>query len=95
MARAGKYLAVYDISSSRERRLVSRVLEGYGIRVQESVFECRLNRALREKLCRQLEKLELETGFILLYRLRENAGRLAVGSLPAGIVGEEEHAFVV
>lgn len=34
------YLICYDITHDRRRDRVSRLLEGYGMRVQKSVFEC-------------------------------------------------------
>ena len=34
------YLVCYDIVNDRRRDRVSRLLEGYGLRVQKSVFEC-------------------------------------------------------
>lgn len=34
------YVVVYDISSDKQRKKVSDLLEGYGLRVQYSVFEC-------------------------------------------------------
>lgn len=44
----------YDVSDDRRRRKVARILEGYGYRVQYSVFECDLDadqaRALQQRL---------------------------------------------
>jgi len=44
----------YDIANNRRRQKVVKIMEGYGRRVQYSVFECRLTaqnfRRLREKL---------------------------------------------
>jgi CRISPR-associated protein Cas2 len=34
------YLYSYDVSSSRRRNKISRVLERYGCRIQKSVFQC-------------------------------------------------------
>ncbi len=34
------YLICYDIVHDRRRDRVSRLLEGYGVRIQKSVFEC-------------------------------------------------------
>ncbi|PSB29102.1 CRISPR-associated endonuclease Cas2 [Stenomitos frigidus] len=34
------YLICYDITNDRRRDRVSRLLEGYGLGVQKSVFEC-------------------------------------------------------
>ena len=95
MLKGYSYIIVYDISDQRERNRVSKVLAGYGQRVQESVFECRLSVGMRERLKKKLEKLEVETGFILVYRLYDNAKRSAIGNVPADINSEEEHAFVV
>lgn len=36
------WVIAYDSPCDRRRRKVSRLLEGYGVRVQWSVFECRL-----------------------------------------------------
>ena len=33
------YLICYDVVNDRRRNRVSRLLEGYGLRVQKSVFE--------------------------------------------------------
>ena len=95
MPKSHKYLIVYDISNQRERTKVSKVLSGYGQRVQESVFECRLSVGMRERLKKKLEKLEVETGFILLYRLYDQAKRIAMGKVPEDVTTVEEHAFVV
>lgn len=38
------YIVVsYDITSDARRRRVTKTLEGYGERVQKSVFECRIS----------------------------------------------------
>lgn len=34
------YLVCYDVIHDRRRDRVSRLLEGYGLRIQKSVFEC-------------------------------------------------------
>ena len=34
------YLVCYDVTHDRRRDRVARLLEGYGLRVQKSVFEC-------------------------------------------------------
>jgi len=34
------YLVCFDIVEDRARRRVAKVLEGHGVRVQKSVFEC-------------------------------------------------------
>ena len=44
------YVISYEIYSDKLRNKVAKVLEGYGVRIQYSVFECRIN----EKKCKEL-----------------------------------------
>jgi CRISPR-associated protein Cas2 len=46
------FIICYDIPDDRRRNRVAGLLEGYGDRVQKSVFECHLDRR-REQLLRQ------------------------------------------
>ena len=39
---AYRYLVIYDIAHPRRLQRVARVLEGFGQRIQKSVFECEL-----------------------------------------------------
>jgi CRISPR-associated protein Cas2 len=48
------YLVTYDIPCNRRRKKISDILEGYGRRVQHSVFECRLPRAKFQEMRRVL-----------------------------------------
>jgi CRISPR-associated protein Cas2 len=52
-----RYLVCYDIPSDRRRLRVARALEAYGFRVQYSVFECELNRALLQEVNHRLGRL--------------------------------------
>lgn len=47
----------YDIVSDRRRRKVMKALEGFGMRVQYSVFECLLTAAQMVEMQRKLKKL--------------------------------------
>lgn len=49
------YLICYDIVHDRRRDRVSRLLEGYGLRVQKSVFECVLTPDQYELLQKRLQ----------------------------------------
>ncbi len=51
------YLVSYDIGPDGRRTKVAKVLEGFGSRVQLSVFECDLTSQQFEKLRRRLLKL--------------------------------------
>ena len=49
---------IYDIVDNKKRRLVSDVLEGYGIRVNKSVFECKLkNTKQKEHILKELKDI--------------------------------------
>jgi CRISPR-associated protein Cas2 len=45
-----RYLVSYDICHPRRLRRVAKVLEGFGVRLQYSVFECALDPLRLEKL---------------------------------------------
>lgn len=50
------YLICYDIVETNRRNRVSKLLQGYGLRVQKSVFECVLTEAQSDMLNRKLIK---------------------------------------
>lgn len=50
-------VVAYDIADDRRRERVARILEGYGERVQYSVFECRLDRMGYLRLRHALEEV--------------------------------------
>lgn len=50
------YVVAYDVVCDRRRRKVAELLEGYGQRVQYSVFECLLGEAKLGELKRRLRK---------------------------------------
>jgi CRISPR-associated protein Cas2 len=37
-----RYIVAYDISDDSQRLKVASLLAGYGVRIQQSVFDCRL-----------------------------------------------------
>lgn len=64
------FLVTYDIPHDGRRLKVATVLEGYGQRVQFSVFEVWVTDAMRRELERALEALIDETeDSVRLYRL--------------------------
>lgn len=50
------YLIAYDIVNDCRRNKVAHLLEGYGMRVQKSVFECVLTQKQREMVDRKLQQ---------------------------------------
>ena len=51
------WIVAYDTPSDRRRRKLARLLEGYGTRVQWSVFECRLREDEVKVLVGRLSRL--------------------------------------
>ena len=50
------YIVVYDIPCNKRRKKISDLLEGYGQRVQYSVFECVLNQNKYKELQKRPRK---------------------------------------
>jgi CRISPR-associated protein Cas2 len=50
------YVVAYDIPDDKRRKKVADLLEGYGKRVQYSVFECVLTQAKYDELRSKLRK---------------------------------------
>ncbi len=61
------YIITYDIPDNKQRLKVSAFLEGFGERVQESVFECKLPSKNISKLVKELANLIDEDGNIRIY----------------------------
>jgi len=88
------YAVVYDISSDTERARVDRLLKDFGFRVQKSVFECRLDRKGRDELIRRLEELNIQTGFIKIYRLEYSSKSPVIGKKTGDNI-DNGHAFII
>ena len=95
MSRTADYVAVYDVSSAIERTRVAKVLEGFGIRVQMSAFECQLTRSGRDQLKKRLADLKLETGFVYLYRRDALSRRVGIGQCPENPFDDGRYAYVL
>lgn len=88
------YVVTYDIPCDKRRKKVSDLLEGYGQRVQYSVFECILTtnkyQELRRRLRKQVKKNEDSVRF---YPLSSHTlakvevwGGLPVVQIPSSVV---------
>jgi CRISPR-associated protein Cas2 len=65
-------VATTDAAGERRLRRVAKICEGFGQRVQNSVFECTLNDAQLEKLKHRLEKtIDTDKDSLRIYRLRQ------------------------
>jgi len=88
-----QYVIAYDIADDRRRNRLARALEGWGRRVQKSVFECDLTPQELEEVCKQLkELLAIPEDRCHIYRL---CGECAPKSLALGNDLEPEQAEAV
>lgn len=65
-------LIIYDIVEDARRRKLVKFLQGYGIRVQKSAFEAKINKKLYHKLLVELPKYVGEDDNIRVYKLNDN-----------------------
>lgn len=61
------YLVCYDITDNRRRYQVAKLLSGYGLRVQKSVFECDLDDRhypwVKQRMTRLINRAEDQVRF--------------------------------
>lgn len=85
-----KYLIVviYDIVDNKRRAKLAKYLQGFGVRVQKSAFECILAEAKYEKLIRGIPQLISAEDQVRVYKLTSNADIRVWGTLD--LIEEEE-----
>ena len=69
------YLVAYDIRCPKRWRRIYKLMNGYGTRLQLSVFRCWLSPRDREKLRWQLEEILKPEDDILFVRLSQQCVR--------------------
>ena len=79
-----KYLVVviYDIVQNARRARFAKFLEGFGMRVQKSAFECILNETTYERLLSGIPSHIDEEDFVRVYKLTGNADIRVWGDVP-------------
>ena len=88
-------LVAYDIVGQRRRTRVASVCEDFGVRVQQSTFECHLSSVEIEDLCSRLaDAIDAEEDSVRIYRLCAHCvGSIRV--LGSGEVSEDADVYVV
>lgn len=94
MKNVSDYAVIYDISSDKERNKIDNLLQDFGFRVQKSVFECTLDKRGREELIERLEKLEIKTGFVKIYRLEYSWKECTIGEKKKKSI-DDDYAYIV
>lgn len=93
------YIVSYDIEENRIRNKISKVLEGYGRRVQYSVFECELKENQFAELYRKLAALsgDFRTDSIRFYKICANCEKniLVIGTEKRNIKESNEQIIVL
>lgn len=75
--RRQRFLVAYDIANDRQRRRLARLLQGYGQRMQKSVFLCDLDLSTLQRLKADLGRTAIgESDQLKLLPVRAEAGRL-------------------
>ena len=69
MANKNWNLVAYDVHDGQRLRRVAKTLEGYGTRVQYSVFRCRLDRIELERLHWELSQIMEDVDDLLVIPL--------------------------
>ncbi|MEZ5307407.1 MAG: CRISPR-associated endonuclease Cas2 [Pyrinomonadaceae bacterium] len=75
MAEKNWYVVSYDITEPKRWRRVYRKLNGYGRRLQYSIFRCRLTALDAEKLRWELERILASEDKLLILRVCEKCER--------------------
>lgn len=79
------HLITYDVRDPKRLRKVARLLEGYGTRVQYSVFRCRVDRLSLEKLRWELAKVLDSADDLLVIPLCD----CCAGKIPVHSTGDQ------
>ncbi|MBD2090630.1 CRISPR-associated endonuclease Cas2 [Microcoleus sp. FACHB-1515] len=90
------YLVCYDVVGDRRRNKIAHLLEGYGMRVQQSVFECVLTTDQLEFVQKRLLKiLKSQEDQVRFYPLSAHCRRkvMILGTQPERQV--DDAAFIV
>ena len=92
-----RYVISYDLAENKPRNKLAKLLEGYGVRVQYSVFECNLTEKKFKKLYAQILALtEKEEGSVRFYPLcRSCEGRIVTIGKPISVLAAIETEVIV
>ncbi len=93
------YVISYDITSNKLRNKIAKTLEGYGRRVQYSVFECKITLKQYEILYKKLLELmkDVTEGNIRIYKICMNCEQniITIGVERKEVELNKEDIFIV
>ena len=83
MSEKNWHLITYDVRDPKRLRQVAKKLEGYGTRIQYSIFRCRLDRLTLEKLHWELNQIMASDDDLLVMPICPDARRECRSIQPA------------
>lgn len=93
------YVISYDITETRVRNKISKILEGYGRRIQFSVFECELEEKIFSRLYERLleQTIDSESDSIRIYRLcgKCTGEIMTIGTVKGNSIRKKETVIIV
>ncbi len=89
------YVVCYDIVDPKRWRAVYKKINGYGRRLQYSIFRCRLTAREMEKLRWEMEKLLTAEDSLLILSLCDGCERRVKAHNRPESWEEEDHRFEV
>ncbi|MDO5062423.1 MAG: CRISPR-associated endonuclease Cas2 [Peptostreptococcaceae bacterium] len=72
-------IVIYDIISNKRRTRLSKMLSGFGYRIQKSAFECILTKEKCQKLFQLIDQFAQPDDLIRIYRLNQNVQSVIYG----------------
>ena len=75
-------IVIYDIISNKRRTRLSKILSGFGYRIQKSSFECVLTKEKCDLLVSMIDDFAIDVDFIRIYKLNRNVKTIIYGSKP-------------
>ncbi len=89
------YMICYDITSDNRRKRVQKILEGYGDRVQYSVFECNISDTQSKKLRKKiLSYINDKSDGVIFYPICRGC-KDKIEYIGSGAFLEDEHYFMI
>ena len=67
-----RFLVIYDVEDNRNRTIVVKVLESYGVRVQKSAYECYADVRRLTDMKKKLSVLVKENDSIRIYDISDH-----------------------
>jgi len=89
------YIVSYDIPDDKRRIKLAKILKDYGDRVQESVFECILDKNLLDKMSEKIDKvINQDDDSVRIYALCANCEK-TIRIMGIGEVTHDEEVYII